>query len=269
MRIIDAHVHVGDNQATKAYPLQELQDDLRDAQATGAVVFAFPEDMYRTVDNDEARRQANEYCLRMARDNASLYPFFFIWDGYALPQDQQELDDLSAFAGIKWHRHPDEPRYDYATAACERALEAIRELNMPVTLEEEFENTVAFIERSPDLPVIIPHTGMLNGGTERMTAFLDRPNVYFDTSVAPLEAVQFILNGVGVERLIFGTDVSGTSQPFYNFPTVELEKLRGLGLGDAEWQLLLAGNIDRLIAETNTAWSEIAARGTRSTPSCT
>jgi len=253
MRIIDGHVHLGDNRATKAYALAELRRDLEEVGAQGAVVFAFPEDMYRVVDDDKARRRANEYCLRMARENPDIYPFFFIWDGYELPED------LGAYAGIKWHRHANEPRYDYSTPACEAALEAIRELNMPVTLEEEFENTVAFVERSPELPVIIPHTGRLNGGTERMAVFFDRPSVYFDTSVAPLEAVRFVLDGVGIERVIFGTDVSGTSQPFFNLPRVELEKLRRLGLSDGEWRLLVAGNVERLIAGTKTTWAGMAA----------
>jgi len=253
MRIIDAHVHLGDNRATKAYTVGELQNDLDEVGAAGAVVFAFPEDVYRIVDSDESRRQANEYCLRMARENTGIYPFFFIWDGYELPPD------LGDYVGIKWHRHANEPPYDYSTAECEHALEAIRELNMPVTLEDEFDKTVAFVERSPELPIIIPHTGRLNGGTEKMTVFFDRPNVHFDTSVAPLEAVESIVAGVPIERVIFGTDVSGTSQPFFNFPKVELEKLEKLGLNEDEWELLVGGNIERLIAGTRTVWAKVAA----------
>ena len=148
--------------------------------------------------------------------------------------------------GIKWHRHADEPRYDYTLPGCEAILERIRARNMPVTLEEEFGNTVAFIERSPELPIIIPHCGQLNGGTEAMPAFFDNLNIHFDTSMSRWENLCFVAERVPPERIIFGSDVSGTSQPFHNFTAVELEKVRRLALPEDQMALILAGNIDRL-----------------------
>jgi len=240
MRIIDAHVHLGD-QPHKAYTLDTLQADLREAGATGAVVFAFPEDMYRIVDSPESRTAANDHVLHAARGDPNLYPFYFVWNDYLLP------DTFDEFVGVKWHRHADEPRYDYDAPGCHAILERIRARKMPVTFEEEFDETVRFVERNPGLPVIIPHCGALNGGTDRMSVFFDTPDVYFDTAVAPLDALRWIVQNVPAERIIFGSDVSGTSMPFFNFPAVELAKVRQLGLGDREIALILAGNIDRLI----------------------
>ena len=40
MKIIDAHVHVGNNPATKYYTLQELKRDLHEADAQGACLFS-------------------------------------------------------------------------------------------------------------------------------------------------------------------------------------------------------------------------------------
>ncbi len=244
MRIIDAHVHLGDG-PHKAYPLETLHDDLHRAGATGAVAFAFPEDMYRTVDSRASRIAANAYVLAAAERDPNLYPFYFVWNDYLIP------DDFDAFVGIKWHRHWDEPPYDYDAPECETILERIRARHMPVTLEEEFDNTVRFVERNPGLPVIIPHCGVLNGGTARMDVFFDNPDVYFDTAVAPLEAVAFVLEHVPAERVLFGSDVSGTATPFFNFPAVELAKVRQLALGEREMALLLAGNIDRLVGQVN------------------
>lgn len=240
MRIIDAHVHLG-NQPFKQYTAEQLETGLAKCDADGAVIFAFPEDIYRCVDSDESRRQANDYVLAATQQNRQLYPFYFIWNGYAWP------DDWRQWKGIKWHRHADERPYDYDDPRCEATLEVIRAHDLPVVLEEEFHNTVAFLERSPQLNVIIPHMGNLNGGYEAVEAFYDNPHVFYDTAVAELRPIEKALEYVGVERVIFGSDVSGTSVPYFNFTCVELEKIMKLGLTDDELALVLAGNIERLI----------------------
>ena len=242
MRIIDAHVHLGNNKQTKYYSLRELRRDLKEAGAQGAVVFAFPEDMYRIADSPQARMRANEYVLKAARASRKLYPFYFVWNDYLIPLN------LDEYAGIKWHRHWNEPRYDYDDPKCSEMLERIRGLKMPVVLEEEYAETLRFVKENPGLRVIIPHMGKMNGGCERMEAFFDNPNVYFDTSTAPLEAIRNILAKVGAERMIFGSDVSGTKEPFYNFPEVELKKVLHLDLDEASRELIFAGNIERLMA---------------------
>ena len=151
--------------------------------------------------------------------------------------------------GVKWHRHYDEPRYDYGDPRCVAFLEEIKGLQMPVLLEEEFTETKMFIDGNPELRVIIPHMGALNGGHDRMEAFHDRKNVYFDTSVAPIGAIKRCLRAVGPERIIFGSDVSGTPMPFYNFPKVELEKIRSLGLPESDLERILSGNIERILSK--------------------
>jgi predicted TIM-barrel fold metal-dependent hydrolase len=243
MLIIDAHTHCGDNRETKFYPIEEVRRHLDEAGADGAVIFAFPEDMYRIVDSPESRRRANEYVLQVAEREKEkvIHPFYFVWNDFIIPEN------LDRYDGIKWHRHADEPRYDYESPQCERMLQRIRELRLPVLLEEEFAQTVAFVRRMRDVPVIIPHMGQLNGGPDAMEVFFDEKHVFFDTSVAPLEVIERILNRVGPERVIFGSDVSGTKEPFFNFPRVELEKLYRLPLSDADRSLILGGNIERLL----------------------
>lgn len=242
MRIIDSHVHVGRNRHTKYYSERELWRDLKGAGAQGAVIFAFPEDIYRITDSPESRLRANEYVLGVADKYDGLFPFYFVWNDFLIPKE------LDRYRGIKWHRHHDEPRYDYDDPRCTRFLEQIKGLGMPVLLEEEFTETERFIGENPELDVIIPHIGALNGGHDRMAAFYDKGNVYFDTSVAPIGAIKGCLEAVGPERIIFGSDVSGTSMPFYNFPKVELEKIRGLSLTDVDLGLVLSGNMDRILS---------------------
>lgn len=220
-----------------------MWDDLHEAGADGACIFAFPEDMYRTVDSPESRIQANEYVLKVAETAKDVYPFYFVWNDYLLPEN------LDEYQGIKWHRHPDEPRYDYEQPKCHEILERITELNLPVLIEEEYDNTVLFIQRNPELNVIIPHMGRANGGTEKMEIFFDNPKIYFDTAVAPLEAIEYILARVGPERIILGSDVSGTRLPFFNFPKVEVDKVQQLSIDEADLQRILATNLEELLSQ--------------------
>jgi len=241
MRIIDSHVHIGCNKKTKYYSEKELWRDLKEAEAQGAVIFAFPEDMYRITDTPDSRLRANQYVLEVADRSDDLFPFYFVWNDYQVPEN------LARYHGVKWHRHHDEPRYDYNDPRCSSFLERIREHKMPVLLEEEFKETKRFINENPELEIIIPHIGALNGGHDRMEAFYDNRNVYFDTSVAPIGAIKRCLEAVGPERIIFGSDVSGTALPFFNFPKVELGKIHGLRLGKDDLELILSGNIERIL----------------------
>ncbi len=241
MRIIDNHIHCGNN-VHKSFTLDDVKQDLNEAGVQGAVLFAFPEDMYRIEDSREWRIKANNYVLEVSRNaEEDIYPFYFIWNDYIIPEN------LNDYAGIKWHRHWDEPRYDYDDPRCNEMLKSIKELNLPVLIEEEYADTVRFVRDNPDLNIIIPHMGNLNGGYDKMDVFFDNPKIRFDTSTADLDAIKRVLDNVGAERVIFGSDVSGTRTPFFNFTKVELAKVRQLNLDEQSWSRLFAGNFESLI----------------------
>lgn len=239
--VIDSHVHVGYNHQTKYFAFEELEKSLDDAMVDGAVIMAFPEDIYRLIDSFEARIKANQYVLDISKKKKNLYPFYFVWNDYIIP------DNLAEYKGIKWHRHPDEPEYDYKSEKYRKFLQKVKDLNLPVLIEEEFFNTVKFIDRNPELTFIIPHMGKLSGGCDKMDIFFDNPRVYFDTSTASLNDIKRIFEICGAKRIIFGSDVSGTKQPFYNFPRVELEKLDMLNINEQSKRFIYSQNIERLI----------------------
>ena len=76
---------------------------------------------------------------------------------------------------------------------------------------------------------------------------IENQRVYFDTAVAPAEDVRHVLDHVGAERVIFGSDVSGTREPFHNFTRVERVKVESLGLSESEAGMVFAGNIERIV----------------------
>lgn len=249
MKIIDAHVHLGNTPKDKApgikrYPAQQMREELDAVGAAGAVVMAFPEDMYRIIDTPEWRNRSNDYCLETARQQKDVYPFYFVWTDYLLPKD------LGQYAGIKWHRHDNEPKYDYAHPQCREFLDEVKRWNLLVQIEEEFEPTINFIRNNPELNVMVPHLGESTGpnGTETVRVLFDNPNVYFDTAITSFDVLKRAYEAIGPERLIFGTDSSACRPVVDNSLPVAIERHMRLNIPDSEMELIFSGNIERLLS---------------------
>jgi len=251
-RIIDAHAHCGVQDTGFAQSFEAYLSQIRGSAIDGVVMFAPVYEIYdrydpRFRDTPEwqaRRRAANEYVLSLRSSSQLLvHPYFFIWNDFAI----EALDE--GFLGIKWHRHANEPEYAYDDPACGRALEAITRRNLPVVLEEEFANTVRFIEElAPSARVIIPHLGGLNGGYSRLAekGLFARETVYADTSLASQGEMLDYLRRFGSERLMFGSDF-----PFGD-PQQELRKIQSLPLEESVRSALAGGNLQRLLAGVRT-----------------
>lgn len=248
--IIDAHAHCG---RQFAEPPQDLDDYLAHARGSGiAGVVLFPPvmeiyDRYDPAFQDDPqwrrkRRNANEYLLTLTNRELEVIPYLFIWNDFA----SEQL--TPAHRGIKWHRHAYEPPYHYEDPGCAAAIEEIRRRNMPVCLEEEWRNTLRFIdELAPGLRVIIPHCGLLNGGYELFCShkLWHRPNIFTDTALAPPEVVADYVKRYGHERIMFGSDF-----PFGD-PREELENILGLGFPAEVRDAITGSNLRRLLSDSN------------------
>ena len=248
--IIDAHVHCG---IQDKFPPQSYDDYFSVISGSGikaAVMFPPVMEIYDRYDPNFAdttqwknkRKAANEYLLHIGTPDLRVIPYFFIWNDFAVDQltSQQK--------GIKWHRHSDEPVYYYDSPRCRQAVDEIRSRNMPVVLEEEFGNTVRFIEEiAKDVTVIIPHMGMLNGGygAIKRHGLWARPNIYADTALASVSEITDYIYEYGIDRIIFGSDF-----PFGD-PKRELQKIMDLQIPQEQKEIICRLNIQRLLAESN------------------
>lgn len=227
--IIDGHVHCGprtiqgmgsfgarERRNELSNPIERLKRGLQHVDVRGAVIIPFPEDIYRApFATAGSRKIAHEYILDIAENNEYLYPFYFVWNDFVIP------DHLSQFKGVKWHRHFwSEPEYDYADPRCDEFVEALRKYDLPIIFEESFENTKLFCNNHSDLKVIVPHLGSLNGGVNRiLTELKNYPNVHVDTSNAlPFDIVTAIVQ-FGANRVVFGSDTP------YSSTKIELLKI--------------------------------------------
>jgi len=248
--IIDAHAHCG---REDRFPPQDLRDYVSRLGRSGiraAIMFPPVSEIYDRYDPDfqdtdkwrNRRRESNEYLPGISEPEFTVFPFFFIWNDFAIDQI------TSAHKGIKWHRHADEPRYEYESPLCSGAIAEIRRRGMPVCLEEEFGNTLRFInEIALGIKVIIPHLGLLNGGY----AMLKRqdiwamPNIYADTALAPSGDIRDYVSRYGHERIMFGSDF-----PFGD-PVHELNKVLRLGFTDEQRMAITGYNAAKLLSESN------------------
>jgi hypothetical protein len=183
------------------------------------------------------RKESNAYLLSLKPTELTVFPYFFIWNDFAVEQLN------AAHCGIKWHRHPGEPVYNYDDPKCRAALEEIRRRNLPVVLEEEFDNTLRFVrELAGGVTVIIPHLGLLNGGFESIAeaGLWERENVWADTALASRSEIRKYLRRYDHHRLLFGSDF-----PFGS-PSDELLKVRSLGLDPGVEAAVLGGNFMHL-----------------------
>lgn len=243
--IIDAHAHCG---CMDQSPPQAIDDYLREVDGTGIQGAAFFSPVAEIYDRHDpffadspewqSRREAsNAYLLTLDQQELIVYPYFFIWNDFA-------VDQLTAqHRGIKWHRHPDEPVYNYHDPKCRKALEVIRRRNMPVVLEEELENTLYFLhELAQGIRVVIPHLGLLNGGFRSLAqaGVWEMVNVWADTALASRQEILEYIRRYGSDKLMFGSDF-----PFGR-PARELDKVSSLDLDPLVKEDILGGNFLRL-----------------------
>jgi predicted TIM-barrel fold metal-dependent hydrolase len=235
--ILDGHTHCG-----LTLRFEELSNEWRRASVDGGVVFSPVEEIYDryspsffdSAEYRESRAAVHEYLLAISSAKR-VFPYFFVWNDFVRVPE--------GFVGVKWHRHPGEPRYAYETPACLRLIDEICARRLPIVLEEEFSNTMNFLKTVSDRTVvIIPHMGALNGGYFglKRAGIFESPSVWVDTALAGHAEIEDFAENYGVDRIIFGSDY-----PF-GVPAHEKGKLREIFSGD-DLSPVFSGNLLRLL----------------------
>jgi predicted TIM-barrel fold metal-dependent hydrolase len=235
MEIFDAHTHWGPSITLGT----EVTTDelLRQAEQCGVeriVIFPFPS----TAIEDE---RINERVLELGKSNGAFIPYYYI------PEDLRPIPAEKNYYGGKWHwlRGVQDCSSNYRVLedlALDSFIEASEKVGLPIVFEEELAFTEAFVKRTKDLKIIIPHLGMLGGNPlDFLKTFKQRENVFFDTALAGTETIMRFIEKIGKERILFGSDI-----PFGNMKR-ELEKILSLPIGDDEKEWILSKNLKRLI----------------------
>ena len=235
--IIDSHSHWGPS-ITLGVDVTS-QDLLRQQKETGVdyvVIIPFPS----TAIADNA---VNVRILQESERVKSFIPYHYVRENY----DVEAFDPIpEAYFGGKWHwmRGLQDSASNYHVledSVLPVLVNKIMATGKPVIFEEELDFTQRFVDMFPELPLIIPHLGLLGGyPMDFLKAFKDSENVYFDTALGSTDMIGTFVKVLGPERVLFGSDV-----PFGTMKS-ELAKVLALSLSPADRELLLFGNITRL-----------------------
>lgn len=229
--VIDNHVHAGTGEALQTPPttIADPEEILRRMEQAGidqAVIFPIFNPTYEKANKEIAR-----ICRR--------YPGKFI--GYAkhdlvtergrirplLTREQYDLE----LRGLKLHSHP-----------IREMLEVVAELNIPVLYHprqvSHFEEAVAAY---PTISFILGHMGR-----DEVPAAIEvakrYPNAYLDTAnVVTTRWIEMAIRELPAEKILFGSD-----EPEIDCRK-ELYKIRVLGLPREKEELILGGNILRIL----------------------
>jgi len=242
--IIDSHCHagMGDGLTGPWDTAAPLGSYLRRARRAGidrtVLVSAFHSD-YAVANRELARIVAS----RPGR----LYGFAFVH-----PQrDRGRIFTLVrtavehyGFCGIKVHHHDARITREVCEVAAAFGLPVLYDVTGEVSVIE------LVATEYPSVDFVIPHLGSFADDWQAQLALIDHlvrhANVYADTSgVRRFDLLEQAVRRAGPRKILFGSD-----GPWLH-PGVELAKVRALGLPPPAEQLVLGGNLLRLIGRVS------------------
>jgi predicted TIM-barrel fold metal-dependent hydrolase len=236
--IIDSHTHWGPSVAMGTeVTTEELLLQAEQSGVSRIVIFPFPSMALA----DEA---INQRLLDEANRIKKFIPYYYI------PETMKSIPEGKGFYGGKWHwmHGIQDCSSNYQALDDPKLLEFIEvseKIDLPIVFEEELAFTEAFVRKTKNLKIIIPHLGMLGGNPiDFLHAFEGRENVYFDTALANSDTTMKFIEKIGHERILFGSDI-----PFGTMKW-ELEKVLSLPIGDDKKEWILSKNLKRLIVWT-------------------
>jgi len=160
------------------------------------------------------------------------------------------------FVGIKVHRH------DARLSA--EICKVARAFRLPVLYDPTGEVSIAELLASefPGVNFIFPHLGSFADDWAAQQALIDPlsryKNIYADTSaIRRFDLLEQAIRRAGPQKILFGSD-----GPWLH-PGVELAKVMALGLRGPDLELVLSGNLLRLISGTpafssRPSWTHVA-----------
>ncbi len=239
--IIDCHCHAGKGDGLTgpwdtSAPLERYLSRADGAGIDRTVIFAAFHSNYAVANREVARI--------VARNPDRFYGFAFVHP----ERDRGRVHSMIktavtryGFYGIKVHRHDGRITREICEAARAYALPVLYDPMGEVTICE------LLAAEYPDVSFIIPHLGSFADDWRAQLALIDHlarhPNIYADTSgVRRFDLLEQAVRRAGAKKILFGSD-----GPWLH-PGVELAKIHALGLTPANEQLVVGGNLLRLIA---------------------
>lgn len=238
--VIDSHNHIGDRHGMSQTGA-ELVAKLDAAGVDKAVIMPFVEG---TIDNDPVAAEATAYPDRLIYFCA-VNP----WDRTKAVDEVRRCAEVHGARGVKLH--PTLHGYRLADhGLTDPIFAAAADLGLVVTSHgaSDLNNTPhEFAEMArthPDVTLWMVHMGFfwMTDLASEMAA--RHPNLYLDTSRAPILEIAVAVEKAGPEKVLWGTD-----SPFVDY-TGEFRKMERVAATREGYELVVGGNVARLLGIT-------------------
>lgn len=241
VEVFDAHAHIGVDLDGRRMTAEGMRERQRAAGISRSIVFplndpggiedfagpndvlweayeAYPERFvpFFRLNPHHASHAEFERCVQRGFLGLKLHPL----------SQKFPLDDPRAIELFKMAAGADLPVLIHAGFGMERVVEPL----LPT------------LERHPELRLILGHAGMVDV-LEASRAFLDYPNVLFETSVVKAKDLYVLFRCVPPERICYGSDI-----PYGDIPSTLHATLRAAdlaGLSEDDLRGVLSDNIRR------------------------
>lgn len=242
--IIDSHTHTGLRTQGAAVPVEGLIEAMRANGIDKAVVFTM-EGFYSNT-----RAANNRLAATAARFPGILYPWVTVdpHEGEAATVELRRAISELGMGGLKLHTWVQ--GYSISNPKMDMVMEQVVWLGIPVIFHDGSPPWATPLQianlgrRYRTVPVILGHGGLRELWPDALLAARQLDNLWLGTSGVPLNGLQKMVDTLGPERLVFGSD-GGAGHP--STITYRLGLVKALRISDQAREAILGGSMARLL----------------------
>jgi predicted TIM-barrel fold metal-dependent hydrolase len=149
---------------------------------------------------------------RLDLATARLFPLVWIRPGET---STKEVNDRLSKGAVGLKLHPTVDDYRADDPSLDRYIDIAERVGCPVAChsapgDADPDNIRRLAERHPDVPIILYHTylGPYEGRRRALEHAKEQKNLYLESSWCRWEVVRQLIDGVGPDRVLFGSDAS-------------------------------------------------------------
>lgn len=241
LEIFDAHSHIGVDLDGRRMTVEGMRERQKAASITRSIVFPLND-----PNASEDFSGPNDVLWEAYEAYPERFVPFFRLNPYQPSHPEFERCVERGFVGLKLH--PVSQKFPLDDPNAVELFEMAAEAGLPVLIHAGFgmerivEPLLPTLKRNPELRLILGHSGMVDV-LEASRAFLEYPNVLFDTSVVKAKDLYVLFRSVPSERICYGSDI-----PYGDIPSTLHAALRAAqlaGLTGDELRGVLSDNIRR------------------------
>lgn len=245
--IIDVHAHLG---SYYEFPmrLNKVEEIIKTAESYGIKKMCVSHNYSFLYDSKEG----NLLTLEVVKK----HPDFFLFGGLLDPRwskekIDEEYQNINSSVSMWNELHPALHKYPISGEGYRIILDLVKENPKPVLFHTDENDKYSkpgqmelLIKLYPDIPFIIGHSGNVIGGFEVAVDIAKKyDNSFLDSTFSRnyLGLMQWMIEKVGAEKILFGTDM-----PFLN-GAAEIGKIYEAGISDSARQKIFHDNAAKLL----------------------